>query len=182
MPLFNFQNTCAKKTKTPKPELRGSVIKQLILLERVRRRKRAQRAGRVRADHEGRRVSATCRAGGQAVGRVKFDVGCQVGGQRDGCAGRFALFQRELVGRRVNLAEVVNASIGLRGGARFHEVRNRNGRQEADDGHDDHDFNQREARFTGVFDLFHLFCFLFITRRNDASGWLYDYDFVPLIA
>ena len=125
------------------------------------RRERAQRAGRVRADRRDG-ITAARRARGQTARRVQLDVGRQINGQRDAVTGLFALFQRELVGRRVNLAEVVDASIGLRGGTRFHEVRNRNGRQEADDGHDDHDFNQREARFTGIFDLFHLFCFLFV--------------------
>ena len=125
------------------------------------RRERRQRANRIRADN-GQRVGAARRARGDGLRRIELDVGRQINGQRNACTGRFALFQGELVGRRVNLAEVVNASIGLRGGARFHEVRNRNGRQEADDGHDDHDFNQREARFAGVFHLFHLFCFLFV--------------------
>ena len=127
----------------------------------MRRRERSQRANRVCADN-GQRVGAARRARRQAVRRVEFDVGRQVNGQRNACTGRFALFQRKLVGRRVNLAEVVDASIGLRGGTRLHEVGNRNGCQKADDGHDDHDFNQREARFTGVFNLFHLFCFRFV--------------------
>ena len=124
----------------------------------MRRCERAQGAGRVRADL-GNVIAATRRTSRQAARRVQLDVRRQVGGQRDGCTGLFALFQRELVGRRVNLAEVVDAGVGLRGGASFHEVRNRDGRQEADNGHDDHDFHQGETRFTDVFGLFH-FCLL----------------------
>ena len=145
------------------------------------RRERAQRAGRVRADRrEG--ISAARRTSRNRIIRVQLDVGRQVAGQRDGRTGGFAGFQRELAGRRVDLTHVVDASIGLRGGTGFHKVRNRNRRQEADDGHDDHDFNEGETRFTDVFGLFHFVLLSVCTRRNCASGGLYDYDFVPLIA
>jgi hypothetical protein len=65
------------------------------------------------------------------------------------------LFQRPLLLRAVDLAEVVDARIGLGRGARFDEVGDRDRGEEADDGHNDHDFNQREARVTGVTD-FHI--------------------------
>ena len=107
-------------------------------------------------------IGAARRTRRHAVRGVQLDVGRQVGRIGDGITGLLALFQRELVGRRINLAEVVDAGIALRGGTGFHEVRNRNGRQEADDGHDDHDFHQGETRFTDVFGLFHFVCFLFV--------------------
>ena len=62
-------------------------------------------------------------------------------------------FQRPLLLRTINLAEVVDTSVRAGGFARFHEVRDRDRREEADDGHNDHDFNQREARLTGGIDL-----------------------------
>ena len=141
----------------------------------------AERAGRRGADHSAG-VGATSRAGRNFAGGVQLDIGRQVGAQSYGGPGCLASFESELIGRPVNLAEVVDAGVGLRGGTGFHEVRNRNCRQQADNGHDDHDFHQGEARLTDVFGLFHLFCFLFVTRRNVAPDVLYDYDFVPLIA
>ena len=57
------------------------------------------------------------------------------------------LLEGPLLFRTIDLAQVVDASVGLRGGAGFHEVGNGDRRQEADDGHDDHDFNEGEAGF-----------------------------------
>ena len=148
-----------QKRKSPGAEAPGLEIRLLILLERVRRSERAQCAGRVRANVSAG-IGTTSRARRNAAVRVQLDVGREVARVADGRTGGLALFQRELVGRRVNLAEVVDAGVGLGGGTRFHEVRNRNRRQEADDGHDNHDFNEGETRFTDVFGLFHL-CFSF---------------------
>jgi len=64
----------------------------------------------------------------------------------------FALFKSILLFGTVDLAQVVDAGVGLRVLARFDEVGNRDGRQEADDGHDDHDFHQGEARFIDFID------------------------------
>ena len=100
-------------------------------------------------------VSATRRTAGNAAGRVKPDVRRQIGAQDDGVTGLLAPFERKLVGRRVNLAEVVDAGIRLRGGASFYEVRNRDSRQEANDGHDNHDFHQRKARLADIFGRLH---------------------------
>ena len=101
-------------------------------------------------------VSTTSGAARNRTSRVELDVGGQVRGQRGGRATRgLVLFQRPLINSGVDLAHVVNASIGLGRSTRFHEVRNRDGREQADDGHNDHDFNQREARLTGIFVLFH---------------------------
>ena len=45
-----------------------------------------------------------------------------------------------------NLFEVGDARALLAGGAGFDEIGNRNGGQQGDDGHDDHDFDQGEPR------------------------------------
>ena len=145
-------------------------------------RQSAQRASRAGANHRGG-VCAIRRARGNAARRVQLDVRRQVSRERHSGAGLLAGFQRELVSRRINLAEVVDASIGLRLSARFHEVRNRDCRQEADDGHDDHDFDEREARITEVFVSFHFAVFFLLWRGvNEQQAGLYDYNFVHLIA
>ena len=54
------------------------------------------------------------------------------------------LFQGPLALGAVNNTEVADAGIGLRGGAGAHEVRNRDGGEEADNGDDDHNFDERE--------------------------------------
>ena len=132
-----------------------------VLWETVSRYQRVQSATRVRANII-TVVGAAGRTRRNAARRVQLDVGHEFGRIGDGSTGALALFQRELVGRRVNLSEVVDTGVGLRGGARLHEVGNRNRRQKANNGHDDHDFNQRETRLADVFGLFHLFYFLFV--------------------
>jgi hypothetical protein len=57
----------------------------------------------------------------------------------------FFVFECPLFLGAVNLAQVVYAGIFLCGRTSLHEVGNRNRGQESDDGHDDHDFNKREA-------------------------------------
>ena len=151
-----------------------------LLLELVSRGERTQRAGRVRADSR-QGISAVGRAAGDARAGVQLDVGRQIRGQGERRTGRLALFQSPLVGRRVNLAKVVDAGIRLRCRTRFHKVRNRNRCQQADDGHNDHDFYQREARLTDVFGLFHFVYLSFFKRLNIAADGLYDNDFVHLI-
>src|ERR1019366_1095882 len=116
-----------------------------------------------RNTHRSAGIGAVRRTTGNAADGIQLDVGRQVARIGDGGAVDFVLFQRELVGRRVNLAEVVDARVGLRTGAGFYEVWNRDGRQEADDGHDDHDFHQREAGTTE-----HLGCFHFVFSFVDA--------------
>ena len=82
--------------------------------------------------------------------------------------GGLVFFQRPLLLGRVQLAEIVDAGIGLRGCAGFYEVGNRDRRQEADDGHNDHDFHQREAGLAEVFHCLHVFTFFFARREpND---------------
>src|SRR2546422_9128332 len=55
------------------------------------------------------------------------------------------VFQRPLLFDAINLAEVVDARFVLARFRRLHEVSDRYGRQNPDDGHHDHDFHQREA-------------------------------------
>ena len=57
-----------------------------------------------------------------------------------------AVFQRPLLDRAVDQAEVVDAGIFASGFTSLDEVRDRDRGEETDDGHDDHDFNEREAR------------------------------------
>ena len=69
-------------------------------------------------------------------------------------------FQRPLLLRTVNLAKVVDTGIGLGRLTSANEVRNRDRSEEADDGHNDHDFNEGETGFAGCIDLHstYLFC------------------------
>ena len=114
-----------------------------------------QRAGRRGAN--GRiAVAATSGASREAARRVQLDIRGQIAREVDRGTSGFALFQRELAGGRINLAQVVDASIGLRGGTGLHEVRNRDRSQQTDDGYNDHDFNQGETRLTEVLCHFHV--------------------------
>jgi hypothetical protein len=115
----------------------------------------AQRAGRRGADC-GAGIVAAGGAGRNAGARVQLDVGRQVTGIVDGGTGGLAFFQRKLAGGGVDLTHVIDTGVGLRGGTRFHEVRDRDRSEEADDGHNDHDFDEREARAGLVFVRFHV--------------------------
>ena len=132
----------------------------------------AERAGRSIA-HCRAGVAATGRARRDDARRIQLDVGRQIRGQRDRIRRLLTLFQRELVGRRVNLAEVVDTGVGLRGRTGFHKVRNRDRCQQADDGHNNHDFNQGETRITEVLVRFHLLLVFFFTRREQNSRRVY---------
>jgi len=120
----------------------------------IRSHRRAQRAGR-RIAHCGVTIGAASRTGRNRTIRIQLDIRRQVIWEVNRCSRCLALFQRELLRRRVNLAEVVDAGIGLRCGAGFHKVRNRDRRQQADNGHNDHDFNQRETSLTEFLGHFH---------------------------
>ena len=121
----------------------------------ARRHCGTNRASRRRA-HSGAGVGTTSRTARNLAERIQLDVRGQVRGHGDGGTRGPVVFQRELVGRRVNLAEVVDTGVGLRGGASFHKVRNRDGGQQADDGHNDHDFNQGKTRLADVLIRFHV--------------------------
>lgn len=83
-------------------------------------------------------------AGSRTFRSPALDVGVNFG-LVDRSARRLLLFERPLFLRAVDLAKVVNAPVLLRSRTRFQEVRNRDRSEEADDGHYDHDFDQREA-------------------------------------
>ena len=117
-------------------------------------------------------VGTTSGAGRNAASGVQLDVRGQVARIADRGASGLAVFEGKFVGRSVNLAEVVDTSIGLRGGTGLHEVRNRDGSQQTDDGHDDHDFNQGKTRLADVFIRFH-FVFVCYSRRERTAGGLY---------
>jgi len=160
------------KIKKPRNERSGVVeAKQIELWELVRRAGQTALTADRRGSDSRAGIGAVRRARRNAAGRVQLDIGFQIGRVGNGSTSAQMRFQSVLVGRRINLAEVVNAGILLRGRTRFDEVRNRDGGQQADDRHNDHDFYQRKARLTGVFGLFHFVIFLFLPRRNVATGW-----------
>ena len=126
---------------------------RLHVTDRVARRKGA---GRIRrAARERAKITAA---------HVGLDVRLRRGG-----VGGSLVFQGPLLLGTVNLTEVVDAGILLRGGAGANEVGNRDGGQETDNGHDDHDFHQREALFAG-FILFHNYI-AFSTSRPERNNW-----------
>ena len=124
-------------------------------------------AGRFVEKRRRQRVSTTRRAvnfpGNLAAGRIGSSsnsatpqIWLDISDLRYIC-GILIVFQSVLLDGGINLAEVVDAAIALRSGAGMDEVGNRDGRQEADDGHDDHDLNQREAAFWMISNFFHVF-------------------------
>ena len=136
-------------------------------------------AGRVGAN-VGAGVGAEGWTRGYTASGVQLDVRRQVVRKVNRSPSELMRLQSKLIGRRVNLAEVIDASVGLRGGARFYEVRNGNGREQADDGHHDHDFHEREACFPHLFSLFHCICitffFIFVVEQSaQPAGLIYDY-------
>jgi len=102
-----------------------------------------------RTEHAGQRSICT-------AAQIRGDI--RRSGSSRPCAARF---QRPLVLGTIDLAKVVDTSIFLRGGARPNKIRDRDGSQEADDRHNDHDFYEREARFTGGL-TFHITYFTFL--------------------
>jgi len=73
--------------------------------------------------------------------------------------GRLTFFQTPLLLGGINDAEIVDAGIRLGGLTGAHKIRDGDRRQKADDGHNDHDFHQREAGFTIDFKCFHFLTF-----------------------
>ena len=96
-------------------------------------------ARRLRGDVN-QRVAAARRAVRILAASAAPQVGRNVGRRHCGRRGNL-VFQRPLLDCSINLAEVVDARILLRGGAGLDEVGNRDRCQEADDGHHDHDFD-----------------------------------------
>lgn len=130
---------------------------------------RAQRAGWRAAHSPGSAIGSIRRAGRkvEAAG-LQLDIRLDVRGRR---TSRRALlvFQRPLLSGAVKLAEVIDASVLLRGGAGFHEVGNRDSRQKTDNGHDDHDFHQGEACVARCSD-FHTAVRYFLFLRSERSN------------
>ena len=111
----------------------------------------------------GQRVNVVCRASNRAGRHNRAgtaEVGNDVAGRRSNTS-YLARFQSPLLFRRVNDAEIIDTGIGLRGLTGSYEVRNRDCRQQADDGHNDHDFHQRKAGFQFFIDCFHFLTFWF---------------------
>lgn len=79
------------------------------------------------------------RANGQ-FSSAAAQEGLNVCGLRHG-GGHRSVLQGPLLFGRVNHAKIVDASIGLRRSAGFHQVRNGDGRQQPDNRHDDHDLD-----------------------------------------
>src|SRR5437667_502103 len=73
-----------------------------------------------------------------------------------------------LLNAAVNLPQIVDAGVHLRGGAGFDEVGDGDRSQKADDGHYDHDFHQREAALAGCAD-FHTSYLSFVLRRRSEE-------------
>src|SRR5258707_429848 len=95
-----------RKQKSPGLSPRALVAVNFQLRESVGRgHTRAQCAGRAGV-HFGSTIGAVSRAAGDFFRRVQLDVNLQVV-EADGVAVDFLVFQRPLVDRRVNLAEVV---------------------------------------------------------------------------
>jgi len=137
-----------------------------------------QRASRSIA-HSSESVNAASRTWRKAGGRVQLDVGRQVGVQSNCITGLFAFFQREFIRGGVNLAQVVDASIHLRGGAGFHEVGNGDRRQQADNGHDNHDFHQGETCLAEGFSIFHFPFSFHLMRREQINRRVTISTFLP---
>ena len=79
--------------------------------------------------------------------------GAEEVGVGDGVAGVFLLLQGPGGLGAFDLLEVGDAGTFLAGGARLDEVGDRDGRQESDDGHYDHDFHEGEAGFVCLADF-----------------------------
>ena len=86
------------------------------------------------------------------------------------------MLKRPLLLGAVNLAKVVDAGVHLGLGASLYEVGNGNGRQQADDGHDNHDFNQRESRgfSPGCFHNCYLLFAVYYSRPERGKRQLYN--------
>jgi hypothetical protein len=100
------------------------------------------------------------------------DIGIEHGRRRDG-GGLFAVFQRPLLLGCIDLAKIVDASIGLRRLTRPDEVRDRNRCQQTNDRHNDHDFHKGETRFAGVVDFHTILCLSVVCGVNAATDGLF---------
>ena len=97
-------------------------------------------------------VSAASRACRPLPGSPTAQVRLQAALGHVGGTGLVVL-QRPLLNGAINLPEVVDARIDLRGRAGLDEVGDGDRGQQANNGHDDHDFHQRETRFARGFEF-----------------------------
>ena len=129
-------------------------------------------------------------AGGEGIGRIHracwqfaatamAQVRLQIGSLRR-VGGLFALFQSPLLLGRINQPQIVDARILLRGGAGLNKVRNRDGRKQANDGHNDHDFHQGKTQFLGSF-CFHVFLIQRLGLKTTACSALRRSNFPQTI-
>lgn len=90
------------------------------------------------------RVDSVAAVGG-AIGELTLvDIHLQViGGWLRGIA--LSVFQRPFVLGRIHLVKIADANVFLGRGARPNKIRDRNRRQQTDNGHNEHDFHEREA-------------------------------------
>src|ERR1041385_7342085 len=88
----------------------------------------------------------TVSAAGRISRRAAFNVSVD-GSFIDSRALRLLAFKRPLFLGAVDLFQVLDAGVSLRGLARLDEIWNRNRRKQSDDRHDDHDFHQREPAY-----------------------------------
>jgi len=145
------------QTKNSKHSLEPSGV-HLRLWQPMRWIQRAEIAADLRnSAHCIECISTADRAARNRIISVQFEVGCQVRCQTGSRVARFfPLFQCPFGDCAINLMQIVDASVSLRGGARVHKTGNGNRRQDTDNGHNDHDFHQREARHPSGFGSFHI--------------------------
>src|SRR5256885_4165845 len=101
-----------------------------------------------RGVHRRHRVSAIGRAMRDVTVGIQLDIRLEVI-ERDSGIGSQVRFQSISLDRAIDLTQVVDTAGGLRRDPGFHEVRNRNRGEEANDGYHDHDFDQREPSLAG---------------------------------
>ena len=95
------------------------------------------------AYHCSRGIGAISRTGREIAVGIQFEIRLQ-NAQRVRIGGGFIVFQGPGLGCAIDLAEITDAGICLRALTGFYEIRYRDCSQKADDGHDDHDFHERE--------------------------------------
>jgi len=110
-------------------------------------------------------VNAAGGATGNLIVGIQFNVGCNVIRVIEVIPDVLSLFNGDLLDCAFNLPQIIDAGGGLRFGAGMQETGNGNRCQEADDGHNDHDFHQREACHPRGFGSFHITSTFFLRRE-----------------
>ena len=94
----------------------------------------------------------------------------------------FLVLERPLLDRAVDLPQIIDAGILLRGGAGADKVGDGDGSQQADNCDHDHDFHQRETRLAGSSNLHTVFVFLLCGVNETTGGLIISANFRSLIA